>query len=213
VGGDLYDCYYASPGLFCFFVGDVSGKGAPAAMFMARTRSLVRMAGDLWGRLGSEALSPARIAEAVNRELYLNNDERMFVTSFLGLLDTRTGVLAYINAGHPFPYVVHASGDIEQIDGKPEVPLGVRPDTAYQCRTIKLRSGDAVFVVTDGVIEAMNTDGKFYTFERLNADLRAACKAAPEEMVRAVIRNVHAFTGSAPKADDFTVLALRWRLA
>ncbi|MDO8534104.1 MAG: response regulator, partial [Xanthobacteraceae bacterium] len=105
VGGDLYDFFYAGGGMFCFLVGDVSGKGAPAAMFMARTRSLVRIAVELWRRFAAEDTTPARIAEAVNRELYQDNRELMFVTLFLGFLDTRTGVLAYTNAGHPAPHV------------------------------------------------------------------------------------------------------------
>jgi phosphoserine phosphatase RsbU/P len=210
VGGDLYDCFYASENLFCFLVGDVSGKGAPAAMFMARTRSLVRMAVELWRQLSPDAISLARIAETVNRELCQNNDERMFVTLFLGLLDTRKGVLAYVNAGHPAPCLLRSAGDLEKLDGKPEMPLGVRQNTAYQSRSASLRGGDAVFVVTDGVIEAMNARSELYSSERLDAVLRAVCKASPEDIVRGVTDDVHDFTGSAPKADDLTVLALRW---
>jgi sigma-B regulation protein RsbU (phosphoserine phosphatase) len=213
VGGDLYDCFYTSAEIFCFLVGDVSGKGALAAMFMARTRSLVRMAVELWRQLSLDALSLARIAEIVNRELCQNNDERMFVTLFLGMLDTRNGALAYVNAGHPVPCLLRVAGDIEQLDGKPEMPLGVRRDTAYQSRLATLRPGDAVFVVSDGVTEAMNALGALYTSKRLNAVLGAVCKATPEDMVRAVKKDVHDFTGSAPKADDATVLALRWQPA
>ncbi|SEC63154.1 sigma-B regulation protein RsbU (phosphoserine phosphatase) [Rhizobiales bacterium GAS191] len=213
VGGDLYDCFYTSAEIFCFLVGDVSGKGALAAMFMARTRSLVRMAVELWRQLSLDALSLARIAEIVNRELCQNNDERMFVTLFLGMLDTRNGALAYVNAGHPVPCLLRVAGDIEQLDGKPEMPLGVRRDTAYQSRLATLRPGDAVFVVSDGVTEAMNALGALYTSKRLDAVLGAVCKATPEDMVRAVKKDVHDFTGSAPKADDATVLALRWQPA
>jgi sigma-B regulation protein RsbU (phosphoserine phosphatase) len=210
VGGDLYDCFYASEHLFCFLVGDVSGKGAPAAMFMARTRSLVRLAIELTRKMGVDQLTPARIAEAVNRELCQNNDDRMFVTLFLGLLDTRTGKLDCTNAGHPVPHVLRASGDIAQMDCKPEMPLGVRSKTEYQTSTLSIQAGDAVFVVSDGVVEAMNSEGELYTLERLNADLRGAVGASATELVRKVTDNVNAFTGSAPKADDVTALALRW---
>jgi len=213
VGGDLYDCFYTSAEFFCFLVGDVSGKGAPAAMFMARTRSLVRMAVELWRQLSLEAISLARIADIVNRELCQNNDEHMFVTLFLGMLDTRKGVLAYVNAGHPVPCLLRAAGDIEQLDGKPQMPLGVRRNTAYQDRLATLRPGDAVLVATDGVIEAMDAVGALYTSKRLDAVLGAVCKATPEEIVRAVTKDVDDFTGSAPKADDATVLALRWQPA
>lgn len=211
VGGDLYDCFYASEHLFCFLVGDVSGKGASAAMFMARTRSLVRMAIDLIRKPGSETVAPARIAAAVNRELCQNNDDRMFVTVFVGLLDTSTGVLAYTNAGHPAPHILRASGEIEQIVSKSEMPLGVRRNTEYHNETIALQPGDAVFVVSDGVVEAMNANGALYTLDRLNADLRGVSEVGATGLVQKVVENVNAFTGAAPKADDVTALALRWR--
>jgi sigma-B regulation protein RsbU (phosphoserine phosphatase) len=210
VGGDLYDCFYANMHLFCFLVGDVSGKGAPAAMFMARTRSLVRVVVDLWQRADAAAMSSAQIAEAVNRELCQDNDDCMFVTLFLGLLDTRTGTLAYTNAGHPAPHILRASGDIEQIEGKPDVPLGVRSKATYRTDTIALLPGDAVVVVSDGVDEAMNSEGDFYTLERLDAVLRGAGKASAAELVRAVTDHVRDFVGSAPKADDVTALGIRW---
>src|SRR5262245_5512879 len=213
VGGDLYDCFYAAEGVFCFLVGDVTGKGAPAAMFMARTRSLVRMAAELWQRMGLDELSPARIADAVNRELCQNNDEAMFVTLFLGFLDTRTGLLDYINAGHPMPHLLRASGVIEQVAGKPEVPLAMRPGKVYQDRTVIFQPGDAIFVCSDGVIEAMNAAQEFYGNDRLESDLRVASNVTPEEIVRAVKSHVDAFTGEAAKADDVTILALRWQPA
>jgi sigma-B regulation protein RsbU (phosphoserine phosphatase) len=213
VGGDLYDCFYASEHLFCFLVGDVSGKGAPAAMFMARTRSLVRLAIELSLKIGVDPLLPATIAETVNQELCQNNDDRMFVTLFLGLLDTRSGTLTCTNAGHPLPHLLRASGDIALLACKPEIPLGVRSTATYQTTTVAISPGDAVFVVSDGVVEAMNPEGELYSLERLNADLAGAADASTEELVRKVARNVTVFTGTAPKADDVTVLAMRWRPA
>ena len=210
-GGGLAACFYAAEHLFCFLVGDVSGKGAPAAMFMARTRSLVRMAIELSLKASTAPLLPAQIAEAVNRELCQNNDDRMFVTLFLGLLDTRTGELACINAGHPQPHLLKASGEIALMECKPEIPLGVRAKSGYQTVTITIGPGDGVFVVSDGVVEAMNAEGDLYTLERLNADLSGAASASAEELVRKVADNVNAFTGTAPKADDVTALAMRWQ--
>jgi sigma-B regulation protein RsbU (phosphoserine phosphatase) len=213
VGGDLYDCFYASKHAFCFLVGDVSGKGAPAAMFMARTLSLVRMAVEFSQNFSVEDTAPARIAEAVNRELCQHNPQRMFVTLILGFLDTRTGALAYLNAGHPPPHVLRATGAIERLDDKPEVPLGVRRNTNYQSRATTLQPGDAVFLHSDGVTEAMNISEELYTTVRLDRDLRAARAGVPEEIVRAVWEHVDAFTGLAPQADDVTLLALRWHAA
>ena len=179
-------------------------------MFMARARSLVRMAVEYSRNDCAENISPAPIAEAVNRELCRNNPERMFVTLFLGLLDTRTGALTYINAGHPAPSLLRAAGDSERLDGKPEPPLGVRPNTAYQCREATLHPGETIVVHSDGVTEAMNIGEELYTAERLNADLAALRNETPEAMVRTVKDRVDAFTATAPKADDVTLLALRW---
>jgi phosphoserine phosphatase RsbU/P len=213
VGGDLYDFFYASEHLFCFLVGDVSGKGAAAAMFMARTRSLVRMAVQLWRKTSENQITPLRIIEAVNHELCQNNRDRMFVTLFLGALDTNTGVLTYVNAGHLPPCVLHASGSIEPINDKPAMPLAVRAGAAYQERTVTVMPGDTLFVFSDGVTEAMNAADELYGNARLHADLCVASAFRPDEMVRAIKAKVDLFTGDAPKFDDVTMLALRWQPA
>jgi phosphoserine phosphatase RsbU/P len=210
VGGDLYDAFYAQGGMFCFLVGDVSGKGAAAGMFMARTRSLVRMAViELGSRLSKEEWLPAHIAGAVNRELCQNNRERMFVTLFLGFLDANSGTLTYINAGHPLPYLLRGTGVLEKIDGKPEPPLAVRAAIRYQNRTVTLQPGDGLFVFTDGVVEAMNAEGEAYSTERLETQLRAAIDASPESVATTIKASVDTFASGAPKADDVTILALR----
>jgi phosphoserine phosphatase RsbU/P len=211
VGGDLYDFFYASQHLFCFLVGDVSGKGAAAAMFMARTRSLVRMAVQLWQKTSGDRIAPEQIVEAVNHELCQNNRDRMFVTLFLGVLDTKTGILSYVNAGHLAPCVLHACGGIESVGEKPEMPVGVRGSAAYRERTIILMPYDTVFVFSDGVTETMNVADEFYGSERLRADLRAASALTTEELVWSIKMKVDLFTADAPKFDDVTMLALRWQ--
>ena len=211
VGGDLYDFFFAPAHRLCFLVGDVSGKGAPAAMFMARTRSLVRMAVALFQPTGAEEVSPRRIAEAVNRELCQDNRERMFVTLFLGFLDMNTGVLAYLNAGHPAPRVLRSAGKVFALEDKPQVPLGVRADAAYQNHKLALEPGDAIFVCSDGIPEAMNGNSDFYTEAHLDANLRAFWRAAPAAIIAAIKEDVDRFTEGCPKADDITMLALRWQ--
>jgi phosphoserine phosphatase RsbU/P len=211
VGGDLYDCFYAGDHTFYFLVGDVSGKGASAAMFMARTRSLVRMSVELWRQWRTDDVRPAQLAEAVNRELCQNNDQRMFVTLFLGLLDTGTGVLSFVNAGHPAPHLLRSGGTAAQIDAKPGLPLGVRQHAKYESRTLALEPGDAMFVCSDGVFEALNENRELFSIERLNRELSSAGGADPIEIVGLIRSAVDTFTGSAPKADDVTALALSWR--
>jgi sigma-B regulation protein RsbU (phosphoserine phosphatase) len=208
VGGDLYDCFWVAADTFCFLVGDVSGKGAAAAMFMARTRSLVRLAVELW-KHSTEPFTPARVAEAVNNELRQNNDARMFVTVLLGLLDARTGLITYINAGHPPPYRLNRDG-VERYDDRVDAPLGVRSKATYQNRTLVLQPGDALFVVSDGVLEASDTAGELFGAGRLVSALNELRTLHPDAVVGGVTKAVHGFTGLAPQADDITALALRW---
>jgi sigma-B regulation protein RsbU (phosphoserine phosphatase) len=211
VGGDLYDCFSTNDREFCFLVGDVSEKGAPAAMFMARTRSLVRMAVDLRSQLRpDEARSPASIAATVNHELCQNNDERMFVSLFLGFLDTTTGVMTYVNAGHPQPFIVHSSEALAKLKSQPEVPLGIDRKAQYHDGHHALGAADTLFVYSDGVPEAMNSSDELFGFDRLAASLAARASDLPADLVSAVKADVDAFAGSAPKADDVTMLALQW---
>jgi len=211
VGGDLYDFFYASEHLFCFLVGDVSGKGAAAAMFMARTRGLVRMAVELWRKMSADQITPMHIADAINHELCQNNRDHMFVTLFLGMLDTKTGVITYVNAGHLGPYVLHPGGSIDVINDKPALPLAVRAGVAYQERTLMLRPDDTLFVFSDGVIEAMNIADDLYGKDRLHADLCIASALPPEQIVRGIKAKIDSFTTGTPKFDDVTMLALRWQ--
>jgi phosphoserine phosphatase RsbU/P len=213
VGGDLYDCFYAGEHTFCFLVGDVCGKGASAAMFMARARSLVRITVNLWLEWRTDDIDPGALLEAVNRELCQDNDDCMFITMFLGLIDTRSGVVSFVNAGHPRPHLVSSTGDTKQINSKPALPLGVRRQARFQTRTLQILPGDALFVCSDGVFEAVNRKGDLFSIERIGQLLRQANAAEPREMVRIIKDAVDAFTGGAPKTDDLTALALRWRPA
>src|SRR5216683_2036151 len=142
-------------------------------------------------------MTPAPIEEVVNRELCQNNRDRMFVTLFLGFLDTRSGVLTYVNAGHLNPYLLRGAGAIERVDGKPELPLAVRAGAVFRDASVTLLPDEALFVFSDGVIEAMNVAEEFYGADRLEVGLRPAANLTPEEIVHAIKRQVDAFTGVA----------------
>ena len=213
VGGDLYDCFYAGEHTFCFLVGDVCGKGASAAMFMARARSLVRITVNLWRQWRADDLDPGALLDAVNRELCQDNDDCMFVTMFLGLIDTHSGLLSFANAGHPRPHLIASSGETGQIDAKAALPLGVRREARFPTLTLQIHPGDALFLCSDGVFEAANGDGELFSVERVGQLLRQAAAAEPLEMVRIIKDAVDAFTGGASRTDDLTALALRWRPA
>ncbi|MCC6776891.1 MAG: SpoIIE family protein phosphatase [Hyphomicrobiales bacterium] len=212
VGGDLYDCFPVGAGTFCFLVGDVSEKGAPAALFMARTRSLVRVAVDLHAQLApGGARSPAGIAATVNGELCQNNDERMFVSLFLGFLDIRTGTLLYLNAGHPPPLLLAAAArPPEPLSGEAQMPLGIRRSTSYRDDQVTLTGDDMLFVYSDGVPEAMNGAGNLFGVARLAESVARHGGGTPPALLAGVTADVDAFAAGAPKADDVTMLALRW---
>jgi sigma-B regulation protein RsbU (phosphoserine phosphatase) len=211
VGGDLYDCFFLTGGLLCFLVGDVSEKGAPAALFMARARGLVRMALDLRTRLAPEGVrSPGPVLATVNEELCQNNEERMFVSLFLGLLDTASGALSFVNAGLPRPFLQHVRQAPLQIASEPQMPLGIRRDAAYRDQELALAPSDLLLVYSDGVPEAADAGGELLGLDRLAAVLAAHGEATPRELVTVLKAAVDGFAAGAAPADDVTMLALRW---
>jgi phosphoserine phosphatase RsbU/P len=209
VGGDLYDFFRTEDGMLCFLVGDVSGKGMAAALFMARTKSLIRIATDLMrSRQGSSAV-PAEIIARVNRELCENNGDMMFVTLFFAMLRPATGELEFCNAGHNVPYRLNGQG-LAAIEGAKGIILGVRPDAVYATGRTALAPGEGIYVFTDGVTEAANGEGELFAEARLEVVLRAGagCSSAAE-IVKSVGEAVRGFVGTALPSDDITMLAVR----
>jgi sigma-B regulation protein RsbU (phosphoserine phosphatase) len=209
VGGDLYDFFHVDSGELCFLVGDVSDKGLPAALFMARTMDVVRVVTRLLrGKNGSAPL-PDEIIACVNRELCQNNASCMFVTLFFGMLDPRSGVLRYCNAGHNPPYVVDAGGAAKALEGLRSVPLGVKADAAFGTVSVTLARGETLFVFSDGITEAMNAAGEFYAEGRLERALFACAGRASEEVIGSVIESLGEFVSGIPQSDDITAMAIR----
>jgi sigma-B regulation protein RsbU (phosphoserine phosphatase) len=206
VGGDLYDVFRAADGSLCFFIGDVAGKGMPAALFMARTKSIIRIVTELTSSASAPA-DPAAIITRVNRELCQSNDAVMFVTLFFGILSPATGILTYCNAGHNPPYWIKDS-KVEPIEDAAGLVLGIEPGAAYQAASVALTPDDRLFLYTDGVTEAFNAADDLFGEPRLEAALiRHAGSCA--DMVGAVAAAVEAFVGTAPRSDDIAMLALR----
>lgn len=209
VGGDLYDFFLTADGMLCFLVGDVSGKGMAAALFMARTKSLIRIATDFMRSRQGASLPPAEIIARVNRELCENNDDLMFVTLFFGMLSPTSGELEFCNAGHNAPYRLNGRA-ISPVEGGKGVILGVRPDAIYATARTSLAAGESIYVFTDGVTEAANPQGELFAEARLEAVLRAgaSCSSAAE-IVKSVGEAVRGFVGTALPSDDITMLAVR----
>ncbi|MFL4982318.1 MAG: PP2C family protein-serine/threonine phosphatase [Xanthobacteraceae bacterium] len=208
VGGDLYDFFMTEDGTLCFLVGDVSGKGMPAALFMARAKSLIRIATELMRSRHGAAAGPAEIIARVNSELCQDNSDLMFVTLFFAMFAPHSGVLEYCNAGHNAPYRLNAT-TVETIEGAKGIILGVRADAAYETRRLSLAPGETVYVFTDGVTEANNVTEELFSEARLEAVLRAAAGFSACDIVKAVGEAVRGFVGAALPFDDITMMAVR----
>jgi len=209
VGGDLYDFFTTPDGSLCFFVGDVSGKGMPAALFMARTKSLMRVATELMREREGAAASPADIIARVNRELCQNNTDMMFVTLFFGMLALDTGEVLYCNAGHNPPYRV-SGGTPRAIEDAKGMILGIQPRAAYTTGKLVLAPGETLYLYSDGVTEAHDPGGDLFCEHRLEAVLRTHADRGSREVVGGVTEALRGFVGTAPPFDDITMLALRW---
>ncbi|MCI6332237.1 MAG: SpoIIE family protein phosphatase, partial [Desulfovibrio piger] len=202
VGGDMYDFFVTSDGRRALVLGDVSGKGVPAALFMSMTVTLVRYA------LGS-GLDPAAAMSQVNAMLEAHNPGNMFVTLFLALYDPQSGELSYANGGHCPPYIIDAASDapprtLDKLSG----PLvGVMPDMEYTLFTDTLKEQETCLIFTDGVTEAMNSDKELYGEARLQDFLAAHRGASPRELLTHIFSELVRFRGEEPQSDDITMLA------
>lgn len=204
VGGDLYDYLLIDENRLFFVVGDVSGKGVPAALFMAMTTTLFK-ASALSGRSTSE------IMERVNAELARDNAAEMFVTAFSGILDLRTGAVDYSDGGHEAPFVVRADGSVARLAKQPGLALGVMDDTRYATTRFQLNPGDALVLFTDGVSEATDAEDGLYTIGRIEAALTAA-KAEPtaRRIAEGLAEDVRVFVGEVAQSDDIAILVIRY---
>jgi sigma-B regulation protein RsbU (phosphoserine phosphatase) len=208
VGGDLYDFFQLDDGRLCFLIGDVSGKGAAAALFMARTKNVIRLIARLLRGPQGFLPTPAEIIAAVNQELCQDNTGMMFVTLFFGILDPATGEIGFVNAGHCVPY--HLAGDkIVPVARCGGCALGVRSNAAYESGRLALAAGDAIFLYTDGVTEAFNKNATMFSEERLEAVLRDVAGGRPQAIIRAVSGAIRAFSDGAEQSDDITAAVIR----
>ena len=203
VGGDLYDVVEEGPHVW-FIVGDVSGKGVGAALFMAVTKTLFRAIAP------GEASVGAALTR-LNRELARDNERSMFVTAFAARLDRPSGTLEYTNAGHSPTYRLEAGGGIGTLPGPVDPALGAVEEHEYRTSVVRLYPGDGLVAYTDGVVEARNAAGGELAPAGLEAYLRGCGDARPEAIVRGLVEKVEEFAGETPQYDDVTVLALRYR--
>ena len=203
VGGDLYDFFFVDDDHLCFAVGDVSGKGVPAALFMAVSKTLVKME-------ASKGLPAAEVLSRVNRQLAQDNPSLMFVTLFLGILNVRTGEVEYSSGGHDPPYVLSASGEIQPLELTDGVMLGVTEDLNYQSKKNLLQKGETIFLYTDGVTEAKNPDDQLFSDARLQQMLTRLQKKGTTDIIQSIRSEIEIFSEGTPQYDDITMLALKF---
>jgi len=205
VGGDFYDCFRLDMNRVYFVVADVSGKGMPAALFMALSKAILK------ANVRREASELGVAFVRANAEIAAENPEALFITAFAGILDLRTGMLEYCNAGHEPPLCRRPGGALERFDSAQGPPLCALDEFEYPTSYRQLARGEWLCVVTDGVTEAMNASRELYGNARLDSVLGdVPAGAAPEAVVEAVREDVRRFVGAAEPSDDLTLLCLRW---
>lgn len=206
IGGDLYDFYVRQDKLF-FCVGDVSGKGVPASLVMAMIRSLFRS-------VSAHEERAEQIMHLMNDPLTEQNEQDMFATLFIGVLDMETGILNYCNAGHNAPVVVkNSNNQLATIPCEANLPIGILSGFEYKGQTATIHRGESLFLYTDGLTEAENNEHAQFGEQRMMDVLAAAEGLQPREMVEKMKNCVQAFVNGAPQSDDLTMLAIRYQIS
>lgn len=203
VGGDLYDFYRIDDERVCFVLGDVSGKGVPASLFMAVTMTLIKMT-------AAKGLSPDGILQEVNAQLSRDNSSCMFVTLFCGILNTASGEVWYANGGHNPPVLLRNTKKPSFLPGTDGMLLGAMEDVTFAMKRLALAPGESLLLYSDGVTEAMDEQDELYSEERLLELLNGLGSRGAKETVGAVMESVLAFAGKAPQADDITLMMIRY---
>jgi len=204
VGGDLYDFFVLDQNKFCFAIGDVSGKGVPASLFMAVTRTLLRSISD-------KEKSAAAIMEALNKSLAFNNESNMFVTFFLGILDLNKGILSYSNAGHNPPVLIKKGGEVQLFETAKAIPLGLFEDFSYTESQLKMQTGDMIFAFTDGVNEAENEKNVLFGDKQMLRILeQSSIHANPKDLIKKMEQAIEEHVQGFPQSDDITMMTIKY---
>lgn len=202
VGGDLYDYFFIDKDHLLIAIGDVSGKGIPASLFMAIASTLIKS--------HAKILSAKEIVNLVNDELSNRNSNQYFVTLFIGILDVRTGILDYCNAAHNFPYLLKSDGTLITLSKSHGLPLGIYRNKTYTSNTIELQYGDMIVMYTDGVINSIDSQNKHYGTERLEKNILNLNDLCAEDAANRLLKSISIYESDEKQADDITLLLLRY---
>ena len=204
VGGDFYDFFFVDKKHLFFTIGDISGKGLSAALFMMRSLTLLRHEAE-------DGFPPDEILLNVGNELEHNNETCMFFTGTCGLLDVTNGEITLSNGGHPPPYLRHGDS-FESVETKNGMIVGALQLTEkdFSITKLKLEKGDTLFFYTDGITEAFNSKNEEYLTRRLHATLQKLNGASPREILEGVLESTTNFAGDAPQSDDITMMTIKY---
>lgn len=203
VGGDFYDFYFVDKNTLAFLIADVSGKGIPAAMFMMTAKTLLKSYAE-------SGMGVAEVLTQANNKLCESNDAGMFVTVWMGYLNTKTGEVTYANAGHNPPFIRHADGRVDVVKSRPGLVLAGMEGIRYRTNTVQLKPGDLLYLYTDGVTEATDAENNLFGEARLQAVLQQKMSGDIQTVCTQVKEDVDRFVGEAPQFDDITMLALTY---
>ncbi|MDH5467146.1 MAG: SpoIIE family protein phosphatase [Candidatus Aminicenantes bacterium] len=203
VGGDLYDFFFIDDDHICFMIGDVSGKGVPASLFMAVTKTLFK------ANTG-EGIRPDEILVRLNNELSRDNDSCMFVTIFCGILNTKTGEVLYSSAGHNPPLFLCRDKEAEYLGTPGGIAVGALEGLSFKTERLVLHPGECLFMYTDGVTEAANLRDELFSEKKLRDDLSPLRDRPIKDIVSSLMEKIEDFSQGAPQADDITVMILKY---
>jgi sigma-B regulation protein RsbU (phosphoserine phosphatase) len=202
IGGDFYDFFMLDDTHLGIVIGDVSGKGMPAAIFMAISRTLLKA-------LAFSSQSPHECLENVNYLLNQDNPRSMFVTLFYGILNTKTGELEYSNGGHNSPFVINEFLDITTLNHCGGCALGVTEEIEYKSEKIVLKPGNSLVLYTDGIPEAINNKQEVYSINRLTEVFKNSTSKSCHQMIQTLVAEVESFTGKIQRSDDITAMVIK----
>ena len=210
VGGDFYDFFSIDDEKVCFLIGDVSGKGIPAALFMAKAQTTIK-------GLSAFDLTPAQILERTNNILNERNEEMFFVTIWIGILNIKTGELSYAVAGHNPPLIYRKDGDYEYMESRTDIidadniAVGVMPDMKYSDFSDRLNPGDKILLYTDGVTDAMNNLKEQFGEDRLKDYLNVDVVSSPRQTIEGLMGEISKFAEDEPQFDDITIMSVEFK--
>ena len=205
IGGDLYDYFMIDAHRLCIAIGDVSGHGIGASLYMTIAQTVIHR------QVESGIASAADIVERINNELCNEKNYELFLTLFFGILDLETGWLDYCNSGHSFPYILSSkSSKLQRLEETHGIPIGIYPNKKYSSNQVRINNNDILFAYTDGVLEERDQNNQLFSTERLEEILRNTYKKDPEKIIYEIKGQLSKFRGTSEQSDDITLLAIKY---